>query len=446
MRVLASLLVLGFAGAVWSGPKYDEFANTIRKRGLTDLGAYSLLGELTTDIGHRLSGSANAERAVKWGEAKMREMGLENVHLVPCKVPHWVRGNVELCTATSAKGSFSLTCCALGTSPGTPTEGISAEIVEVHSLDEVKQLGEKLRGKIVFYNRAFDPTLISGGAQYGAAGDQRFSGPATAAKVGAVATLVRSLTGDPDDVPHTGTTREPGIPSAALSVVAANRLSAALREGKVSVNLKLSCQNLPEVDSASVVGEIRGTQKPNEVIVMGGHLDSWDKGTGAHDDGAGVCHSLEAIRLLKVCGFAPKRTIRVVLFMNEEISGTGAEAYAEQAGKSKERHIAAIESDAGGFAPRSFGASGKNLAKYRRWLPALSMFEIERITPGGGGADIGPLAKYGTTLFGLSPEGQRYFDYHHSDKDTLDKVHPRELELGAMAMATLAWCLSEEGA
>ena len=425
--------------------RYADVTTKLRERGLTELGAYALLDDLTTSVGHRISGSPGAEKAVQWGKATMERLRFQNVRLVPTMSPRWVRGDVEECSARSAAGSFPLKCAALGTSPGTPAEGVSAEVIEVRSIDEVAKLGDRAKGKIIFYNRSFDPTLVSTFAQYGAAGDQRFAGPAAAAKVGAVAAIVRSLTGDPDDVPHTGTTRNPGIPAAALSVVAAERLSRALKDGPVTVTLKLSCENLPPVPSANVVGELVGTEKPNEVIVMGGHLDSWDKGQGAHDDGAGVCQSLDALRLIRASGLRPKRTIRVVLFMDEEIGGTGSEAYAQLAKSSKERHIAALESDAGGFTPRAFTSSHKALKKLDKWLPALGEFGIERFLPGGGGADVAPLGPMGAVMFGLRPDGQRYFDYHHSDKDTLDKVHPRELQLGALAMATLVWLISQEG-
>jgi hypothetical protein len=424
---------------------YRDVTEKLRVEGMGSLQAFQLLEELTTKVGARLAGSPDAERAVEWGRATMQRLGFQQVRLIECPVPRWVRGPVESCVATDRHGSFPLTVCALGTSPGTPSEGVSGEVIEVHSVDEVAKLGDGARGKIIFYNRPFDRTLLSGGGQYGAAGDQRFTGPAVAAKAGAEAANVRSLTQALDDIPHTGTTRSPGIPAAALSTVAADKLSEALKNGTVTVNLKLSCQNLADGKSADVVGELTGTEKPREVIVMGGHLDSWDKGKGAQDDGAGVCHALEALRVLKACGLRPKRTIRVVLFMNEEISGTGSDAYLAWQKTCDEKVIAAIESDSGGDAPRGLSTSYKNLRKLDPWLPILSTFEAEKLTPGGGGADVENLATIGAILFGFQPETQRYFDFHHSDKDTLDKVHPRELELGALSMATLAWLISEQG-
>ncbi|MBX3111572.1 MAG: M20/M25/M40 family metallo-hydrolase [Fimbriimonadaceae bacterium] len=437
------VLLSGLVAISLLSPAPSDLSDRLRVRGMTDLGAYSLLTELTTKVGGRMSGSANAAKAVAWGQATMTRLGFQNVHLVPCMVPHWVRGDVESCVARTRTGRMDLKVCALGTSPGTPAAGVTAEVVEVRSLDEVVRLGDKLKGKIVFYNRPFRPELIDG--QYGDAGDQRFQGPATAAKVGAVATLVRSLTQFVDDYPHTGTTRDPKIPCAALSTLASDRLSAALRKGPVKVTLKLSCKNLPDVPSASVVGEVTGSESPDDVVVMGGHLDSWDLATGAHDDGAGVCQAIEALRVIKACGLKPKRTVRVVLFMDEEIGGRGAEAYFEAAKAGGQRHLAGIESDSGGFNPRSFSTDFADRSKLETWLEDLRPFGIERLEAGGGGADVAPLAKIGATQFGLSPDIQRYFDYHHSAKDTLDKVHPRELEMGALAMAALAWRISEDG-
>jgi Iap family predicted aminopeptidase len=402
------------------------------------MGAYSMLTELTK-IGSRLSGSAGAVNAVAWGERKMKDLGFENVRLIPCKVPHWVRGAEK--ATMDAEG---LAICALGGSVGTDKGGIEAEVIEVKSLDACTKLGEKAKGKIIFFNRPMDATLRNTFAAYGGAVDQRVQGASTAAKVGAVAVLVRSMTLDPDDEPHTGTlvyaTDAPQIPAAALSWKRLKRSST-----PVKVKLELGCRIFPDVDSASVAGEIVGSEKPDEVIVVGGHLDSWDLGVGAHDDGAGVCESLEALRLIRLTGIKPKRTIRVVLFMNEENGSRGSQAYAAET--RPEKHIAAIESDSGGFAPRSFGATAtkEQLEKIRSWLPSLQLAGIERIDEGGGGADVGPLREKGAVTIGLEPDSERYFDYHHSRKDTLDKVNRRELELGAIALAILCARLAEQG-
>ncbi len=431
-------------------PSIDHI-ETIKRmsdRGLTDLGAYSMLHELATKIGGRVSGSPQADQAVAWTERTMREIGLSSVRQIPCMVPHWVRGPRESATMLVGERSVPLSICALGGSVGTPNGAIVAEVIEVKSREEAEALGAKGMGKIVFYNRGFDPKLQSTGAGYGTSVDQRTGGASAAAKSGAVAVLVRSMTLAKDDEPHTGAMNYSGdikIPGVALGIQSAEKLSAALQNGPVRVRLDLSCQVLPEVPSASVAGEIVGSTMPGDVIVMGGHLDSWDLGQGAHDDGEGIVHALEELRIIKELGLKPKRTIRVVAFMNEENGLRGGLAYAEMAKTAKERHYAAIESDAGGFMPREFGVSKEKCAKVQLWVEYLRQFGIERISEGGGGADIGPLEPLGTTLFGLEPDNQRYFDYHHSRNDTIDKVHPRELEYGAIAMAALAWLISEEG-
>jgi carboxypeptidase Q len=434
--------------------RYAQVSSEISRRGLSELGAYALLAELTGKIGARLSGSPQAAAAVEWGRKTMLAQGFENVHLEPVRVPHWVRGRVEQATLLAAGDGpeRKLAVCALGGSVATPKDGITAEVVEVQSLAEARGLGEWGKGKIVFFNRPFDPTLVNTFAAYGGAVDQRYGGASAAAASGAVAVLVRSMTLAKDDVPHTGAmgyeANLPKIPAAALSAQAADALSARLKQGgAVRVRLKLDCRTLPEVDSANVVGELVGSEKPNEVIVMGGHLDSWDKGVGAHDDGAGCSHSLEALSLLKRAGLRPKRTIRVVLFMNEENGGAGGLAYAAMKRTEGERHIAAIESDSGGFAPRGFGVSARPeiLAKFAAWMPVLEPFGADKLLQGGGGSDVEPLGAQGVPTIGLEPESQRYFDYHHSNNDTLDKVNPRELELGAISLALLAYMISEEG-
>jgi carboxypeptidase Q len=426
----------------------DPALERIRIEGMGHPQAFGLLKELTKGIGHRLSGSPEAAKAVVWGERRMRELGFQNVHLVPCKVPHWVRGKAEKATLLSGARHESLAVCALGGSIATPKGGIEAPVIAVNSLAEATALGDRAKGKIVFFNRRFDPTLLNTFAAYGGAVDQRSRGASTAARVGAVAVLVRSMSTADDDKPHTGamnySSDAPKIPAAALSTLAANRLEDALtKNSSVNVRLEMNCETLPEVDSASVVGELTGSEFPRQVVVMGGHLDSWDLGEGAHDDGAGVTQSLEALSILKRLGLRPKRTIRVVLFMNEENGGAGGRAYA--ASRGEEKAFAAIESDSGGFAPRAFGVTGTadQIAEIQAFLPSLRSVGIERIGAGGGGSDIGPLGPLGAILIGLEPESQRYFDYHHSWNDTLDRVNPRELQLGAVAMSMLAWQLSE---
>ncbi len=418
---------------------------------------YPMLDYLCNQIGGRLSGSPEAEKAVQYMYGRMQKYGFDTVYLQPVMVPKWVRGKKETAKIVKAATEFEVNICALGGSVATPESGLTAEVIEVRSIKELKLLGEaKVKGKIIFFNRPMDPTLIQTGAAYGGAGDQRVNGPAEAAKLGAVGVVVRSLTLANDEHPHTGMTRYlddvTKIPACAISTKDADLLNKVLSlksAAPVKFFFKMNCASYPDVLSYNVVGEIRGTQLPNEVIIAGGHLDSWDNGQGAHDDGAGCVQSVEALRLIKTLGLRPKRTLRVVLFMNEENGLRGGLKYAESAGEEQQsgiKHIAAIESDAGGFTPRAFGVDDSASAVYlKRWENIFQPYGIEQIRRGGGGADIGPLKKYGTILIGYIPDSQRYFDYHHTSIDTFDKVNKRELELGAAAIASLLWLMSEEG-
>lgn len=431
---------------------FVETASKISDKGLTELRAFTMLSELTGTIGSRLSGSPQAAKAVEWGKKTMVQCGFDSVYLQPVMVPHWVRGNIERAAIIDGEKEIPLTICALGGSIATPKEGITAEVIEVHSLEEAKNLGAKAKGKIIFYNRPMDPTKIQTMQAYGGAVDQRGGGAIYAANVGGVAALVRSMSLAIDDVPHTGAMyyvdSVSKIPSAAVSTAGANMLSEMLKSGKsVRIKIMLNCETLPDVESANVIGEIRGSETPGDVIVIGGHLDSWDKGQGAHDDGAGAVQSMEALRLLKELGLKPKRTIRCVLFMNEENGLRGGKAYAAAKRPAGEKDIAAIETDAGGFAPLGFGATtdSARFEKLKSFSGALQAIGTDRITKGGGGADISPLAQLGVPMISLEPETQRYFDYHHSDKDTIDKVNPRELELGAVAIAIFAYEIAQEG-
>jgi carboxypeptidase Q len=431
---------------------HSEIAERLKNKGLTDLKAYELLSELTTTIGPRLSGSEGYEKAVIWGRDALKNAGADSVWLEPVMIPKWVRGPVEKVEVLVAGRTTELTVCALGGTIGTPKEGISGDVIEVRSFDDVKALGTKARGKIIFYNRPFDRTKVNTGEAYGGAVNQRTSGAVEAAKVGAAGVIVRSMTNAVDDEPHTGAMRYddsiPKIPAAAVSTADANVLSALLEKHKnVTLTLRLSAKTYPDVPSYNVIGQITGKDLPNEIILVGGHLDSWDKGTGAHDDGSGIAHSIETIRLIAASGLQPKRTIRAVLYANEENGLKGGRAYAARAKMTSEKHLAAIESDAGGFMPRGFGVSTDSVRfeKIRSYSSLLEIAGAEKIRRGGGGADISTLEQFGTVLIGLNPESQRYFDYHHSHHDTIDKVHPRELELGAVAMSILAWVLAQDG-
>lgn len=433
---------------------YDSLAREMLRFGLQSGEAFALLTELTSQAGHRLSGSRGSEIAVNLTKAMMEQRGFDNVHLEPIMVPRWVRGPVEeaVIMAGNGGGDESLTVCALGGSIGTPDEGIEAPVVEVQSFEELQELGAAAQGTLIFMNRSFDHRHLNAFAAYGGAVDQRSRGAIEAAKVGAVGVLVRSMTHVIDDVPHTGAMHyEEGtteIPAAAISTLDAERLSALLKEHvQVRVRLRLSARTYGDVQSYNVVGEITGSELPQEIIVVGGHLDSWDKGTGAHDDGAGCMHAIEAVSLLKRLGLKPKRTIRAVMFINEENGVRGGNGYPLDPRRDGEVHIAALESDRGGFAPRgiSVHADSSVLQSVRRWQPLFETLNAGSIEPGYGGVDIAPLVKLGVPGFGLVVETHRYFDYHHSDNDTIDKVNPRELQLGAIVEALLCYLISEEG-
>jgi hypothetical protein len=382
----------------------------------------------------------------------MLEMGLDNVHLEPTTVGRWVRGEAECRVESEVAGGVPLDVLAAGGSVSTPEGGILAEVIEVRSFEELAAAGGKARGKIVFYNRAMDPAALDTFGAYAAVAEQRSRGAVEAARAGGAAALVRSLTTSLDDFPHTGLMEyAPGVvrvPAACLSTRSADRLSDALkRDPGARVFLRLECEQLEPVVSHNVVGELAGTEKPEEIILLGGHLDSWDVGTGAHDDGAGCAHALEALRLLKETGLRPQRTVRAVMFMDEENGGTGGRDYARAEARRAEKHLAAVESDRGGFRPEGFGIGRdeRQFKPFRKYEELMKRVGLCWLRPGGGGVDIGPLAAGGTLLIGLVPDCQRYFDYHHCGRDVLEAVHPRELELGAAAMALLAYVLAEDG-
>lgn len=431
--------------------RYDSVAREIVREALGSNRSYEMLFELCTTIGHRISGSPQAAKAVEWSKKLMEHYGFDNVHLEPVMVPRWVRGPVEKAELVYPSGKREkLTITALGGSVGTPAGGITADLIEVKSFDELRQLGERAKGKIVFFNRPMDRKLISTFAAYGGAVDQRGGGAIMAARAGGVAAVVRSMTTRIDDFPHTGgmgyvdTVRK--IPGIAISTLQAERISKLLAQGEqLKLHFTLSAQTLPDVESFNVVGELTGTEKPGEVIVIGGHLDSWDIGQGAHDDGSGCVQSIEALRILKKFGLKPKRTIRAVMFMNEENGLRGGTGYADR-DRPGEKHIAALESDEGGFLPLGFGISDS--AAYNRiapWAPLFTFFDADRIRLGGGGADIGPMGRKGIPLMSLIVDTHRYFDSHHSANDNLTAVNERELALGAAAMAILTYVMAQEG-
>ena len=414
--------------------------------------SYEWLRDLTSNIGGRMSGSPEAAMAVKWGEKVMKEVGLDSVWLQPATVPHWVRGEKEIAYYISNGKKVDMAVCALGGSVGTSKKGITAEVIEVKSIKEAQALGEKARGKIIFFNRPFDNTIINTFRAYGGCVDQRTRGAATVGKYGALAVIVRSMTNNIDNYPHTGTMQygdipeSEYIPAAAISTLAAENLSKSLKTNPaLKVYLRQTCKNLPKTQSFNVIGEIKGSENPEKIIVVGGHLDSWDLGDGAHDDGTGIVQSLEVLHLFKANNIKPKNTIRVVFFMDEEQGGGGAKAYAEAAKLTNENHLGGLESDAGGHTPRGFtiDANPNNTNLLKSWKKLLAPYGLHDIVKGGSGADISPLKAKETTLVGYRPDPQRYFDYHHAATDTFDKVNKRELELGSASMASLIYLMDK---
>lgn len=418
--------------------------------------SYKWLDYLSNEIGGRLSGSIEADRAVRYTEAELKKLGLDRVWLQPVMVPKWTRGAKEYAYIETAQGISSLTnICALGGSVATPPLGLKAEVVEVKNFDELAQLGrEKIEGKIVFYNRPMQANLIHTFEAYGGCVDQRYAGAREAAKYGAVGVVVRSMNLRQDDYPHTGsmsygdTPFQERIPACAISTNGADYLSSALKiKPDLKFYFKQTCKTFPDVESYNVIGEITGTEYPDRFIVVGGHLDSWDLGDGSHDDGAGCVQSMEVLRLLKNVGYRPKHSIRVVLFMNEENGLRGGRKYAEEARLRNEQHVFALESDAGGFTPRgfSFDTDDANFNQILSWKPLFEPYLIHYFEKGGSGADIGPLKQEGMVLAGLRPDSQRYFDHHHAEIDTFNAVNKRELELGGAAMTALVFLIDKYG-
>lgn len=433
------------------------FIKKIHDRILTNGDCYHWLNHLSENIGGRLAGSTQAEEAIAYTREVLTAYA-DTVYLQECTVPYWVRGRQEVVKVTNMPGNtaMSLGGLALGNSIGTGPEGLEAEIIEVKSLDEVRERGrDEIAGKIVFYNRPMDPTQIRTFYAYGGASDQRVNGPAVAAEYGAVGVLVRSLTTAKDDVPHTGVTRYvdgiPHIPAIAISTNDADLLHSLLIKQPVIVYMESHSRMVDLAKkSYNVIAEIRGRTHPDSIILVGGHLDSWDVGGGAHDDGAGCVHSMQVFQTLKQLNYRPRRTLRCVLFMNEENGLGGGLAYAAQSDERGEFHMAAIESDAGGFTPRGFSVDASEsrfpglFRQLLAWSDLLEPYYLSFVK-GGSGADISPLKKQNGLLMGFRPDSQRYFDYHHTRNDRIDAVNERELKLGAAAMTTLVYLIDKYG-
>ena len=427
---------------------------------LTDGKTYNDLKFLTKGVGARLSGSAGYYKAEQWGQKALEDAKAEKVWLQECMVPHWVRGGKDS-AAFNWGGSYSnknihgqLEILALGNSVGTGRTGITAPVVLIHDFAELNRRKDSLKGKIVFYNYKFNPLFIETFRAYGDAVRYRVMGASQAAKYGAVAMITRSMSSSIDNNPHTGALiyndSFPKIPAVALGLQDADRLAATLNDLGIPVQvfLRTNAQMLPDTIAHNVIGELKGSEFPDQYITVGGHLDSWDPAEGAMDDGAGCVQSIEVLRALKAIGYRPRHTIRVVLFANEENGGRGGKKYAEAAKANKETHLFGLESDAGGFTPRGFSLSltEVQLVKIRPWLKLLQPYGVYEFNKGGGGSDVSPMEPVLGSIVGeLRPDSQRYFDIHHSRADVLENVNKREMELGAVNMAALVYLVDKYG-
>lgn len=430
--------------------------NSLHQQVLTDGKAYEWLEYLSTKIGHRLSGSPQLMAATTYARNLMDGLHLDNIWLQPCQVPYWIRGTKEVCRVVSSpRGNFDLSVLALGNTTGTGHAGVQGQVLKVYSLDELSKLPDsEVKDKIVFFNRAWDETLVNTFQGYGRTVDQRSRGPRLAASKGAAAVLVRSVSTGHDDEPHTGGTffrkGDRQIPAFALGHKSSELLTQLVSKGKTEIFLQSTSEMRGTADGYNIIGEIKGREFPEEIIIVAAHIDTWDVGDGSHDDGAGCVQSLEVARLFKAINYKPKRTIRIILYTNEENGIAGALAYRDYADKSDEKHIMAIESDAGGHSPHGFFYEAESSVEpsytqlLNSWQYLMDTYGYV-YAKGGSGVDIGPLKPHKLLLMGLMPDSQRYFDYHHSHNDTFDKVNRRELHLGAAAMASIVYLVDKYG-
>ncbi|MBZ4188844.1 M20/M25/M40 family metallo-hydrolase [Niabella beijingensis] len=443
-----------FSVSVQAQTKDADFIRKIADEILVNSQAYENLRTLTKTIGGRLAGSPQMYKAEEWGYNLLRKSGSENTFKQECMVPHWVQGGTDQATALLANGTKKeLDILALGNTEGTGSKGIKAPVVLINSFEDLEAKKDQLKGKIVFYNYHFNPRFVRTFEAYGDAVKYRTRGTSLAAKYGALASMVRSMSHSVDNNPHTGGTRYDSaykkIPAVAIGLRDADWLAAELAKGApVSVSLKTMGHFLPDVKGHNIIGEIKGSEFPDEIITVGGHLDSWDICEGAHDDGAGITQTIEIARAYKALGYKPKRTIRFVLFANEENGARGGAAYADEAAKNKEKHLLALESDAGGFTPRGFGVTCSNAQfdKLKSWIPLLEPYGANQFTQGGGGTDVSFIhEKLNIPMGELLPDSQRYFDIHHARSDVFEAVNKRELDLGAVNLAALIYLVDQYG-
>lgn len=435
-----------------------QMVSRIFEEVLTNGSEYEWLRYLCKNVGARIAGSPEGAAAVEYTSNMLDTIGVDSVWLQAVEVDYWRRGTVEKASVINSQlmGTVPLSVAALGFSAATPELGIVGEVIEVRELDDLEKLGkDKIQGKIVFFNKPMDITKINTFHAYGNSGWQRTQGPQRAAELGAIGAIVRSLTVKYDDTPHSGVTlfkEIKPIPAVGIGLKSADLLSALLqKEPNAKVNITLGCANLGKRTTYNVIGEIRGSKYPDQIIAVGGHLDSWDIGEGAHDDGAGCVHSMQVLQTFLRLGIRPQHTLRCVLFANEENGLRGATVYADEAKRKGEKHLAALESDAGGHTPRGFsidaetGILEKSHKRAQQWRSLLAPYGFYEMETGGSGADISRLKSHGAVLFGYRPDSQRYFDYHHTVNDTFENVHKRELDLGAAGITALIYLMDKYG-
>ena len=446
-----TLVLIFISLNVYSQENDSIVIRNVYSEALTSFDSYYMLRDLCKNIGGRLTGSKNANDAVTFIESRLKEMKLDNVYLQEMKVRNWERGEKEVGYANTNKGRVNFNVCALGISVGTGDKGIEAKVVEVKSWDELRNLGkENVQGKIVFFSRAADQRGYTTGYGYGSSVDQRVRGAIEGARYGAVGVIVRSATVSYDNFPHTGVMRYNDsltkIPAIAISTKDSDVLSSLLKENKdMTFYFRTTCHQDEDTESYNVIGELKGSEKPEEIIVVGGHVDSWDLGEGAHDDGTGIVQSIEVLRIFQTLGIKPRHTIRFVGFMDEEIDQKGGRKYAEIVKAKNEIHLAAIETDGGGFTPHgfSFEVSEEKLQQYKDLQKYFAPYWMHLFVKGGGGVDVSFLKETRTTLIGLITDSQRYFDYHHSANDVFENVNRRELQLGSASIAALVYLIDK---
>lgn len=447
---------LGHTGGYTPGASFQDDSVMFRKIAneiMVHGNCYNDLRVLCKTVGHRISGSPEAAKAVAWGEKAMKQAGADKVWLQACDVPYWYRGKESLELKTDGKYK-KVDALSLGNSEGTCGKTLEATVLMVYNFDEFNKLtDDQVKGKIVFFNYRFRQDFIFTFQGYGDAVKYRGNGANVAVQKGAVGVIIRSMSTGEDDFPHTGgmyykdTTKR--IPEMALGNKTADMLEAACKKGSVMAKMTSECHMMPKtVRSYNVIGEIKGTETPERIITVGGHLDSWDVGEGANDDGAGCVQSIEVIRAFKALGIRPKCTIRAVLFMNEENGQKGGQAYADSAINKHENHVIAIETDAGGFSPRGIGMEmdkefKQRILSYKELFLPYGVYDFTREE---GGSDISPIhEKLKVPVAGLIPDTQRYFDLHHTNNDVFENVNHRELKLGAAVLAQFIWLISEHG-